>query len=249
MEASDIARSVLVVDDEDGIRSLVSDILTLEGFQCYTAESGQEAFDRICSTKIDAVLSDIRMPNGGGIDLLNKLKIRNPDTPHFAVLTGFSDYSIMDIYDKGAEGILAKPFRMDVLINFTKKLFSSPPTQAAKASNTQKSDTLHITNRFPSVLDAQKSQSLAFGRGGFYLNWNDPKFPTIGSSIHFQFDFDKNEEKSIVGSGSVRWVRKSAEANLKPGIGVEFDNLDDQTFAYLRQNLIKPSTLSYIPKG
>ncbi len=239
--------TILVVDDEEGIRSLVADILNLEGFNYYTAEDGQQAFDRICSTQIDAVISDIRMPNVGGIDLLDKVKSRNLEIPRLALLTGYSDYSIPDIYDRGAEAFLAKPFRLDVLLHLVHKLLI--PYGAGWKEPDIKESTLLIAQKFTSLENAQASRSLIFGRGGFFTEWKAGSFPLVGTKVKFRYEFDSKSLKPLVGHGTVRWVRKQAEGTLQPGVGIEFDYLSNDAYTSFIEQLHSTTLRPFIPKG
>ena len=68
---------ILVVDDEIGIRELLSDILTDEGYAVETAENAETARRRIGAEEFDLILLDIWMPDTDGVSLLKELKVRN----------------------------------------------------------------------------------------------------------------------------------------------------------------------------
>ena len=65
---------VLVVDDEEEIRKILSRILEQEGFKVVTAPNGQQAMQKICFDAPDAVLLDVRMPGLNGMEVLKKIK-------------------------------------------------------------------------------------------------------------------------------------------------------------------------------
>ena len=77
--------TILVVDDETGLRKALLFDFKRKGFNVLDAENGAVALEIIEKQKIDLVLTDVRMPRGGGIELLEKLKSRSPDSP--AVVT------------------------------------------------------------------------------------------------------------------------------------------------------------------
>lgn len=77
--------NILIVDDEEGIRETLQDFLQSSQFEIRTASSGKSAQQVIESTKIDFVISDIRMPNGDGIFLLSEIKRINPDIQNQAL--------------------------------------------------------------------------------------------------------------------------------------------------------------------
>jgi CheY-like chemotaxis protein len=236
--------SVLVVDDEEGIRSMISDVLSFEGYNCITAENGKEAFDVVCSMKIDAVISDIRMPELGGVDLLDKVKSRNIAIPHLALISGFSEVSVVDLYDKGMEAFLTKPFQVKAVID-TVKHFLSPIGTLSNKSNIQPFDSI-LSYTFPSVDFCAKEKQFIIGRGGFFLEASFlKKTYDIGSKIRFSFVFDDPKDPSFIGSGTVRWVRNDSNS----GIGVELDFLNEEWQAKLLSDFKYSRTIPFIPKG
>ncbi|RYZ77991.1 MAG: response regulator [Proteobacteria bacterium] len=118
-EACDMERdniSVLVVDDEPVLRELVSFILNDKGFHVTTAESGDAAFKMVLEKHYDVIVSDVRMPNGSGIDLLNKLNTL-PQRPAVFLVSGYSEISLEDARKLGAKDLLNKPVDYDSLCN------------------------------------------------------------------------------------------------------------------------------------
>lgn len=106
--------SVLVVDDEPVLRELVSFILHDRGFDVMTAESGDVAYRMVLDSHYDAIVSDVRMPNGTGIDLLNKLSALD-ERPAVFLVSGYSEISLDDARRLGAKDLLNKPVDYDSL--------------------------------------------------------------------------------------------------------------------------------------
>jgi CheY-like chemotaxis protein len=108
---------ILVVDDEPGIRELLFDILNFLGFQSIVAANGVEALETLARDKVDLIISDIRMPQMNGIELLKAAKKQNPKIPFILV----SGYKLNDVdkafADEMANGFLAKPFEIDQIKN------------------------------------------------------------------------------------------------------------------------------------
>ena len=67
-------KKILVVDDEAGIRSLLYDVLSSEGFEVTLAEDGEESLDRMKGRRFDLLITDIQMPGLDGIELLKRMK-------------------------------------------------------------------------------------------------------------------------------------------------------------------------------
>lgn len=101
---------ILVVDDEPEICRTLKNYLTLSGFTIYTANSGAEALELIAKEKIHIVLSDIKMPQMTGLELLEE--IRHIDfSIQVIMMTGFSTFDItLQALEKGATDYILKPF-------------------------------------------------------------------------------------------------------------------------------------------
>jgi DNA-binding NtrC family response regulator len=105
------ALHVLVVDDEAILRTLLERILKKEGYEVFSAESVPAALDMIENTQIEIVVSDIKMPDADGFELLRRIK---KDYPGICVImmTGYSDaFSIKDVLMLGADDYITKPFK------------------------------------------------------------------------------------------------------------------------------------------
>ena len=73
-------KKILIIDDEDRLRSLISRILELEGYKVYQASDGRSAINLLEKEDIAVVLCDVRLPDINGIELLNSIKKINPAT-------------------------------------------------------------------------------------------------------------------------------------------------------------------------
>ena len=102
---------ILVVDDEVLIQNILRKILEKEGYQVRTATSGSEALKLMAAEPADIVISDVRMPEMDGFELLKQLKESYPASG-VIMMTGFSDaYSIKDALLLGADEYVTKPFK------------------------------------------------------------------------------------------------------------------------------------------
>lgn len=108
---------LLVVDDDELFRDTVSEILKEKGFSVIEADSGSKALDVIKEQRVDLILSDIQMPNGDGIFLLENVRLQDPDKPLFFFMTGFSNYSKEVCLEKGAQEVFTKPFKFEKIIS------------------------------------------------------------------------------------------------------------------------------------
>jgi DNA-binding NtrC family response regulator len=118
------AGRVLVVEDHEGERRAIMQILRSEGFTVFGAEDADKAMGYI-DENIDVVLSDLQMGDVSGIDLLNLWKQRKPDV-QFILLTGHSSInSAVEAIKAGAYHYLTKPINPDELILLLKRSLES----------------------------------------------------------------------------------------------------------------------------
>src|SRR6201993_4652731 len=109
---------ILIVDDEETIREIVSSMLTSANFNCRQAASGMEALALLDSGEaFELMLSDLMMANLDGIGLLEKTKERFPDMP-VVMVTAVHDISVaLAAIRNGAYDYLLKPFEREQLLN------------------------------------------------------------------------------------------------------------------------------------
>jgi putative nucleotidyltransferase with HDIG domain len=106
---------IMVVDDEEAIREVVSTLLESQGFQCTTAANGRIAAETFRNDTFDLVLSDIVMPEMDGLKLLNEIRSQDPDVP-IIMVTAMHDISIaLEAIRAGAYDYILKPFEKDQL--------------------------------------------------------------------------------------------------------------------------------------
>lgn len=105
------ALRVLVVDDDPGFRQLLSAILAGEGYEVRTAAKVAEARKEILATSFGLVVSDLKLPDGDGLDVQKWLNENRPTTP-FVLITGFGSVpTAVEAMKRGALDYLEKPLR------------------------------------------------------------------------------------------------------------------------------------------
>jgi two-component system, chemotaxis family, chemotaxis protein CheY len=107
--------NVMIVDDSGAMRSVIKKIITISGFKmslCLEAGNGREALERLQGNWVDVIVSDINMPEMGGVELLQVLSrdalYRN--IPVIIVSTEGSSERMKEALDRGAKGFIKKPF-------------------------------------------------------------------------------------------------------------------------------------------
>ncbi len=115
MNDGSTSRHVLVVDDEESQRTVLAGFLRKRGLQVSTAGSVDEAWRLVRTTVLDLVLSDLRMPDGTGLDLLDRARQLVPDLP-VILMTAFGTVSTaVEAMKRGAADYLTKPVDLDEL--------------------------------------------------------------------------------------------------------------------------------------
>ena len=112
---------VLVVDDEEVIRDVCSQILEAEGYSVTTATSGKEALSAVSENSLDIIVTDIMMPDMSGLELLEVIKSTNLDVCT-VVITGLGTFDMATQSDRlGAREFVVKPFTPDELSEAVRK--------------------------------------------------------------------------------------------------------------------------------
>ncbi len=110
--------TILIVDDEKNIQKMLSQGLTLKGYNTLTASSGEEALQRCQSEDVDLVLLDIMMENGiDGIETLKRLLLQNQSL-HVVMMSAQQDIEIaVKTWELGAKHYITKPVSMDKIMS------------------------------------------------------------------------------------------------------------------------------------
>jgi DNA-binding NtrC family response regulator len=104
---------ILIVDDEDGMRRLLSRVLTREGYETSAVGSGAEALRLVASERFDLVVTDIKMPEMDGLQLLAELKEYEPSLPIIVITAYGTIENAVQALRSGAYDYIAKPFEND----------------------------------------------------------------------------------------------------------------------------------------
>jgi DNA-binding NtrC family response regulator len=118
------SRSILVVDDEEALRTVLSSELSGEGYQVDSASDGDEAISTIQSKKFDLVLLDIKMPKVDGFEVLKFIKKNSPEMK-VIMLTAFADLkNAIESKKLGAEDFISKPYDLVDLLTTIERVLS-----------------------------------------------------------------------------------------------------------------------------
>src|SRR5210317_1243644 len=105
--------TILIVDDEKSMRDFLKILLTKEGYEVIVAGDGNEALTALGKKRVDLVISDIRMPGMGGLELLAKVKDEADDIPVIMITAFASPNDAVQAMKSGAYDYISKPFNVD----------------------------------------------------------------------------------------------------------------------------------------
>lgn len=125
--------TILVVDDEQMMRDLLTKILSRDGYRVICAAEGQEALEMIGRQKVDLIISDMKMPRLNGFELLKAVKKDFPEIG-MIMMTAYGDtYTVKDALLLGADEYLTKPFKSFEVSLLVERAYWRILSQAGKA--------------------------------------------------------------------------------------------------------------------
>jgi len=240
--------TVLIVDDEPDLCDMLAFEFRLQGSRVLAANDGEAAFELVQSQRVDAVVTDIQMSHGTGVQLLDRIRARHAREPLVVFITAYDTaLSPIDAYDRGAEGYFGKPFRLKDLIQHVQRILTEPSIRW-KDPPPNLPD-LSIARQYQSLQTARDQQTIQLGRGGFALAIDGT--PPAGQiepdqPLAFNINFQTGPLNAIEGSGTVRWLVENRNSHAT--CGIEFDYLDpacrNQILDWLATNPCRP----FIPR-
>jgi two-component system response regulator AtoC len=142
-------RRVLVVDDEENLRVVLRTLLRRHGYEVETASSGEEALGLVDSFGPDVVLTDVRMPKMGGLDLLTTLKAKGNDAT-VIVMSAYGNMDLaLDAMKAGAYDYVQKPFKPDEVVLALRK---AEERELLRRENRALRDEIRKEHRFEDIL-------------------------------------------------------------------------------------------------
>jgi DNA-binding NtrC family response regulator len=114
--SSPAAGSILVIDDEAGIRESLEVLLSLEGYSITTANDGEQGLRKLEMDSYDLVLLDLALPGQSGLDLLPQIKERQPETPVIMITAYGTVENVVEAIRAGAENFVQKPWDNEKLL-------------------------------------------------------------------------------------------------------------------------------------
>jgi two-component system response regulator AtoC len=142
-------RRVLVVDDEENLRLVLRTLLRRHGYEVETASSGEEGLGLVDSFGPDVVLTDVRMPKMGGLDLLQTLRAKGNDAT-VIVMSAYGNMDLaIDAMKAGAYDYVQKPFKPDEVVLALRK---AEERESLRRENRALRDEIRKEHKFEDIL-------------------------------------------------------------------------------------------------
>jgi len=125
---------ILIADDERSIRLMLETGLTLNGFRVTSARTGREALETVSSGQFDAVLSDVYMPDGNGLDLVASLRAVDPNLPVILMTAQGSVTAAVEAVARGANDFIGKPFEISAVVALLRRYLDARKEAQASAA-------------------------------------------------------------------------------------------------------------------
>ena len=149
--------NVWIVDDDRSIRWVLEKALTQADIQTRTFEQGETLLSQLETEHPNAIITDIRMPNINGLELLDIIQHRYPQIP-IIVMTAHSDLdSAVTSYQKGAFEYLPKPFDIDEAVSLVKRALALNQNSAVPIANEQINPAPEIIGEAPAMQEVFKA--------------------------------------------------------------------------------------------
>ena len=130
--------AVLLLEDNAAYRDLLTEVLTISGFEVCAVPDGRRVTEILQSQRIELVITDLVMPERDGIEIMTELRYSHPKLPVIAIsgdMTMNRDLYLTIAEKLGASRVIAKPFRMEQLITAAREAIAasnaSMPVQTA----------------------------------------------------------------------------------------------------------------------
>jgi DNA-binding response OmpR family regulator len=122
MANSMVSPGVLIVEDDDDLREVIAFDFERIGFRTFKAGDATHALEIIRTETINLVLTDVRLPGDSGIELLNRIRERDPAVPPVIIMTGYTELDLTDAKKWGAEAVFGKPLDRKALLSMSKNI-------------------------------------------------------------------------------------------------------------------------------
>ncbi len=148
--------NILIIEDDAAFCQMLQKFLSKQGFIVQSSYTASDAKKKYLGTYFDLVLTDLRLPNCDGLELLDEIKTTSPDTA-VVVMTGYAEVgTAVAAMKQGAHDYISKPFTPDEMLKVITKALNSKKTVTATVESAKKRSTSAVNNTVNGVSEASK---------------------------------------------------------------------------------------------
>jgi CheY-like chemotaxis protein len=209
--------TILIADDEPELLRFFERWFARQGCRVLVAGNGLEGLDAARQNDVDLIVSDSRMPQMDGVEMITQIKTVKQTLPTTIFVSGFTDFAARGLYDLGVEAMLHKPMSRQDLMTAAQRCLT-PKQERWHASSAGVGRPV-IGSQFESLSIAVQAGGIAIGRGGFCCR-SDMTFRD-NQQVLLQIAFAADQQ-ALNGEGTVRWTD-----HLAGLVGVEITSIED----------------------
>src|SRR3989339_1549106 len=205
---------ILVIDDEQGIREMLSYALSQQGYEIIAAMNGKEGIKKVTEKKFDVVISDIKMPGMDGVTVLGEIKKINPEI-EVIMATGYGTMeTVIESLRKGAFDYVNKPFNIDeVVIVIEKALEKSQFKETIVLYELSKAvfSTIKLEELLKVIIDSTMKVLIADDASLMLFDDNGKLFIAVSYGLSEEI---QKQTRLTVGERVAGWVAKKEQPIL-----------------------------------
>jgi CheY-like chemotaxis protein len=243
MKQNSQKKTILVVDDEVDLCEILQFDLEDSGYSVFTAYRAAEALEILQKQSIDLIVSDIRMPGGDGVYLLNEVRGKHFEKPPVIFVSGFADVTVAEAFHKGVVAFIAKPLSFETLLDAVQ--FHLKDKSVRWTDRQLPEPQRRYERTFPSLIQAEADVAVLLGRGGVFLRI-DEELPRLDEVVKVTLNLHKEEVK-LEGWAVCRWIRNATGPKNPRGAGLEWLQLTPASVRFITALIEEQKRLPFIP--
>lgn len=215
--------NILIVDDEINVCKGCQRIFEEDGFITNYALTGEEGLEKAAHNDFDLIITDMKMPDINGMEVIKRIKQNQPDMP-VIMITGYASVpTAVEAMKIGADDYIPKPFKPDEILNAVHKAINR---DAVDTNIQQKEKVIKKSRIFDEIIEKEQVLSVLYRTKSDTNFWQ--KLFENGSKALKEYDLS-DEAKAAIVSGDIKWIK-----NHYPWTSGE---LTEDKLEYLRHRL------------
>ena len=230
------SKRVLIVDDEQGIRKLLYQRLSSEGYQCQEAGNATQALEELKSNAVELMLLDIKMPGKSGVELLPEIKAGYPDVAVLMATAITDANTAIQCMKQGAYDYLTKPFNLDEVVLSVERALEKKRLEIENRDYQQ-----HLEERVEAqarkiraaFLSALMALAHALEAKDRYTNGHSQRVARISVAIAKELDMSRDSVERVRVAGLIHDIGK---IGVRESILNKTGKLTDEEFQHIKEH-------------